>query len=170
MSAHLTKPVKQSELFEAIDAGAGVISAPQEPQPRESPAAPTGQFPSLRILLAEDSLVNQRLAVALLKKHGHAVTVASNGHEAISLWETQPFDMVLMDVQMPIMDGLEATAEIRARESKTGAHMPIIAVTANAMSGDREICLAAGMDGYVSKPIRTDELFEVLRNLMAVKT
>src|SRR5207249_8053012 len=120
----------------------------------------------LRILLAEDSPVNQRLAIALLEKHGHTVIVAGNGKEAVLTWESQPFDLVLMDVQMPLMDGLEATAVIRAKERKRGTHVPIVAMTAHAMKGDREHCLGAGMDDYVSKPIHAQQLFDKLSALL----
>jgi CheY-like chemotaxis protein len=116
----------------------------------------------LRILLAEDSLVNQKLAVALLEKYGQSVRVVSTGREAIAAVGAEPFDLVLMDVQMPEMDGLEATGLIRSREKRTGRHLPIIAMTAHAMRGDREKCLEAGMDDYVSKPIRAARLFETI--------
>ena len=117
---------------------------------------------SLHILLAEDSLVNQKLAVALLEGQGHTVTVVNNGKEAVAATAAQKFDLVLMDVQMPEMDGLEATEQIRAREQQTGTHLPIIAMTAHALKGDRERCLAAGMDDYVAKPIRAEELFQAI--------
>ncbi len=119
----------------------------------------------LRLLLAEDNAVNQRLAVSLLEKRGHQVVVAGNGREALAALDGTPFDAVLMDVQMPEMDGFEATAVIRAREEATGAHLPIIAMTAHALKGDRERCLEAGMDGYVTKPLRPQELFRVLEGL-----
>ena len=118
----------------------------------------------LRILLAEDSLVNQKLAVALLEEEGHAVTVVTNGREACASVESGNFDLVLMDVQMPEMDGLEATARIRAREKQTETHIPIIAMTAHALKGDRERCLEVGMDAYVTKPIRADELLEAIEH------
>jgi signal transduction histidine kinase/CheY-like chemotaxis protein len=113
----------------------------------------------LRILLAEDNTVNQKVALRMLEKEGHTVTVASHGREALELWRQQEFDLILMDVQMPEMDGLETTAAIRRAEASHGVrHIPIIALTAHAMSGDRERCLAAGMDGYASKPIRVEEI------------
>jgi PAS domain S-box-containing protein len=118
--------------------------------------------PRLRILLAEDGLINQKLAVGLLKRWDHAVTVAGNGREAVDAYETGSFDLILMDVQMPEMDGLEATAAIRERERHTPNHIPIVALTAHAMHGDRERCLAAGMDGYVSKPVRPGELLKAI--------
>jgi CheY-like chemotaxis protein len=121
----------------------------------------------LRVLLAEDNPVNQRLAVRLLEKRGHRVVVAGDGREALdAMSATEPFDLVLMDVQMPEIDGLEATAQIREREHGTGRHVPIIAMTAHAMKGDRERCLQAGMDGYLAKPIQPQELFETIARLL----
>jgi CheY-like chemotaxis protein len=117
---------------------------------------------TLRILLAEDSLVNQKLAVALLRKHGHDVVVADDGRQAVSVVKEQQLDLILMDVQMPEMDGYEATAAIREYERKQGRHTPIIALTAHAMTGDRERCLQAGMDEYVTKPIRSEQLFDTI--------
>ena len=114
------------------------------------------------ILLAEDNAVNQRLARVLLEKAGHSVVVANTGQNAVRLWAEQPFDLILMDVQMPDMDGLEATAAIRRREQPSGTHIPIVAMTAHAMSGDRQRCLDAGMDDYTSKPIRGPELLELI--------
>ncbi len=112
--------------------------------------------------LAEDSLVNQKLAVGLLQSHGHTVVVANNGVEAVAAHEAQPFDLVLMDVQMPEMDGLEATAVIRQREKAAGRHTPIVAMTAHAMKGDRQRCLESGMDGYIAKPIRSADLLATI--------
>jgi CheY-like chemotaxis protein/HPt (histidine-containing phosphotransfer) domain-containing protein len=108
--------------------------------------------------------------MGLLGRHGHAVTVANNGKEAVHLWESQEFDVILMDVQMPDMDGMEATAVIRAQELKTGHHVPIIAMTAHAMKGDREQCLAAGMDDYIAKPIRIEQLFGTLQRVLGHKS
>ena len=115
--------------------------------------------------MAEDNTINQKLALRLLEKHGHRVVVAGNGAEAIALWESQTFDLVLMDVQMPGMSGLEATATIRAGELQTGQHIPIVAMTAHAMKGDRERCLAAGMDDYIAKPIQAQQLYEMVSRL-----
>ncbi len=162
-AAHLMKPIKQSELFDAIVRVLG-IAQQADLAPSDVPAAP-GIRP-LRILLAEDSFANQRLAVGVLSKWGHTVTVANNGHEALAALDKEPFDLVLMDVQMPEMDGYQATAVIRERESRSGGHLPIIAMTAHAMKGDREECLAAGMDGYVAKPIRRAELQKVIREIL----
>ena len=121
---------------------------------------------SLRILLAEDNAVNQVLAVRLLEKHGHRVVVARNGYEAIARLEMEPFDLALMDVQMPELDGLEATRAIREKEKTTGAHLPIVAMTAHAMQRDQKRCLATGMDGYVSKPLNVKELISVVRTVL----
>jgi signal transduction histidine kinase/ligand-binding sensor domain-containing protein/CheY-like chemotaxis protein/HPt (histidine-containing phosphotransfer) domain-containing protein len=123
--------------------------------------------PRLRILLVEDNTVNQRLALRLLEKRGHAVTIAGNGECALATLDGQEFDVILMDVQMPVMDGLETTREIRLRERGTARHTPIVAMTAHAMKGDRERCLAAGMDDYLSKPIQSAELLETLRRVTA---
>jgi CheY-like chemotaxis protein len=113
--------------------------------------------------LAEDNAVNQMLAVRLLEKAGHRVVVANNGKEALACWASTPFDLILMDVQMAEMGGLEATERIRAQEAGSGRHIPIIAMTAHAMKGDRERCLEAGMDDYVSKPIRRGDLFRAIQ-------
>jgi CheY-like chemotaxis protein len=122
-----------------------------------------------RVLLAEDNAVNQTLALRLLEKHGYSVIVASNGAEAVAAFENDRFDVVLMDIQMPEMDGFEATAAIRAKEKLTGGHVPIVAMTAHALKGDQERCISAGMDAYVSKPIRTSELFSTLESMLAGK-
>jgi CheY-like chemotaxis protein len=124
------------------------------------------EIKNLRVLLAEDNVINQTIAVRVLEKRACIVTVAENGQAALDAWATQSFDLILMDIQMPGMDGLEATAAIRKQEISTGAHMPIIAMTAHALKGDRERCLEAGMDGYVSKPIRTIELFAAIESVM----
>jgi two-component system sensor histidine kinase/response regulator len=118
---------------------------------------------ALRILLAEDNLINQRLALRVLEKAGHSVMVAANGCEAVDLAARQQFDIALMDVQMPEMNGLEATRLIRRREC--GAHLPILALTAHAMTGDRERCLEAGMDGYLTKPVRVADLLREIARL-----
>jgi two-component system sensor histidine kinase/response regulator len=118
------------------------------------------------VLIAEDNTVNQTLARRLLEKHGYLVSVAGDGREALAALESQSFDMVLMDVQMPGMDGFEATAVIRQQEHLSGKHLPIIAMTAHALKGDQERCLAAGMDGYVSKPIRSKELYRIIESVL----
>jgi two-component system, sensor histidine kinase and response regulator len=164
VAAYLLKPIRQSELREAL---ARVLGAREHDgviplitrfslQDARDPSA------SLRILLAEDNLVNQRLAVRLLEKRGHQVVVAGNGREALEALEKGHFDLVFMDVQMPEMDGLEATSAIRAKEKSSGLRQTIIALTAHAMTGDREKCLDGGMDGYLTKPIRPQELNAIL--------
>jgi CheY-like chemotaxis protein len=116
----------------------------------------------LNILLVEDNAVNQRLAVRILEREGYHVAVAGNGREAIARWGAQRFDAILMDIQMPEMDGIKATGAIREAEQRTGAHIPIIAMTAHAMSGDRERCLEAGADDYISKPISARALVDMI--------
>ena len=160
VGAYLTKPLVPDELFEALETLMGQTPGGQQGLLTRHTLEERRQ--GLSILLAEDNLVNQKLAVTLLNKQGHEVQVAVNGRQAVDLFATQHFDLIIMDVQMPKMDGFEATAEIRRREKDTGLHIPIIAMTANAMAGDREHCLDAGMDGYVSKPIRVDELLAAI--------
>jgi CheY-like chemotaxis protein len=123
---------------------------------------------SLRILVAEDNAVNRMLVTAILTKRGHTTVNVTNGRDAVAAVGGSLFDLVLMDVQMPEMDGLEATAAIRKAEGVTGAHVPIIALTAHAMKGDREVCIAAGMDEYLSKPINAEELFVLIEALTGV--
>jgi signal transduction histidine kinase/CheY-like chemotaxis protein/ligand-binding sensor domain-containing protein len=147
-------------------------------QGKGEPPGPSGTGPtspkasnaprSLRILLAEDNMVNQKLAMRLLEKAGHKVLVASDGSTALQLLEQEPVDLILMDVQMPHLDGIAATAAIRAKEEETGAHIPIVAMTAHAMKGDRERCLKAGMDGYLTKPIRPASLLEVIESAITL--
>jgi CheY-like chemotaxis protein/HPt (histidine-containing phosphotransfer) domain-containing protein len=156
----LMKPVKQSELFDAVVRLLGV-TAPEDATtyPEQELGPPQA---CLRVLLAEDNVINQRLAVGVLSKYGHHVTVVNNGQEAVNALEKADFDVVLMDVQMPVMDGYEATQQIRLAEQASGRHIPIIAMTAHAMKGDREKCIAAGMDEYIPKPIRITVLREKL--------
>jgi two-component system sensor histidine kinase/response regulator len=163
VAAYLTKPVGQAELLEAVLAALGTM-----PTREASPVLVTRHYlrekgGKLRILLAEDNKVNQLLAVRLLEKRGHKVTVTANGKEALAALERDSFDLVFMDVQMPEMDGLEATAAIRKKEIASENHLPVIAMTAHAMVGDRERCLEAGMDDYITKPIRLDELDNLLQ-------
>jgi two-component system, sensor histidine kinase and response regulator len=169
IAAYLSKPVQPSELLDAILSALSV--RPSDPG-RHGDASPpqTEGKQGMKVLLAEDNLVNRTLATRLLEKHGHTVVVVENGREALEALERETVDLVLMDVQMPEMDGLEATAAIRERERKTGSHVPIIALTAHAMKGDREKCLAAGADEYLAKPIRTTELFEAVDRLRNAKT
>jgi CheY-like chemotaxis protein len=161
----LAKPIKQSELLDAIMTALG--QGPELLAAQSAPARTAGR--RLRVLLAEDNPVNQRLARTILEKQGHTVVLAHNGREALARAQAETFDIVLMDVQMPEMDGLAATAAIREIETRTGAHLPIVGVTAHAMKGDRERCLAGGMDGYVSKPIRPVALFAAIDEVTAGK-
>jgi PAS domain S-box-containing protein len=167
VARYLTKPIGQSELLDAIlQAVGGKLQS-------VAPLSGPGIHPPLRerrrefrILLAEDNLVNQKLVVRLLEKRGHHVQVAGDGREVLKKLKTAEFDLVLMDVQMPVLGGFETTAAIREMEKGTGRHIPIIALTAHAVTGDRERCLAAGMDGYVAKPIHPEELFEKIEALI----
>ncbi|MHC4875140.1 MAG: hybrid sensor histidine kinase/response regulator [Planctomycetota bacterium] len=159
VASYLRKPVKQSELFDVLVSALGIDATDESvPASESNEEAEDFELPPLRVLLAEDSIVNQKLALALLNKWGLTVSVAMNGAEAVEQVTAQDFDLVLMDVQMPEMDGLEATQKIRAQEEQSGGHVPIIAMTAHAMTGDREQCLDAGMDSYVSKPVRAWQL------------
>jgi two-component system, sensor histidine kinase and response regulator len=164
IAAYLTKPVRQAELREAL---IRVLHAQQEglamPLVTRDALRDKGDFfRSLRILLAEDNRVNQKIAIRLLEKRGHHAVLAANGKEALEALAQASFDLVLMDVHMPDMDGIEATIALREQEKSTGLHQPVIAMTALAMKGDRERCLAAGMDGYLSKPIDLQQLDDVL--------
>jgi PAS domain S-box-containing protein len=168
VAAYLLKPIRQSELRDAI---ARVLGAQEQkgaiPLITRYSLGDAVERKPLRVLVAEDNAVNQRLASRMLEKRGHRVTVTANGLEAVETLANGNFDLILMDIQMPEMDGYEATAAIRTREKRDGTHIPIIALTANAMKGDRERCLAAGMDGYLSKPIVPRELDELLETYLA---
>ena len=163
ISAYLSKPIKQSDLFDAI-----VVVLEGQPQNQKNDASLITRHTiretkkKLKILLAEDNLVNQKLALRLLEKQGHSVIVVNNGKEAYEQLEQEPYDLVFMDVQMPIMDGFTSTQKIREREKGTGKHITIIAMTAHAMKGDKEQCLESGMDGYISKPIQADKLADII--------
>ncbi|HVX09863.1 MAG TPA: response regulator [Pirellulales bacterium] len=167
ISACLTKPVKQSELLDAISESLGGAKLAEPASTAALAAEMRKRLPPLRLLLAEDSLVNQKLALALLVPYGHVVEVAGNGAEAVRKWTGQQFDLVLMDVQMPEMDGLEATRIIREAEKANGRHTPILALTAHAIKGDRELCLETGMDAYISKPVRAPELYAAIDRLIS---
>jgi PAS domain S-box-containing protein len=164
IAVYLIKPIRQSELLEAILAALGK-SLGKECATVITRHTLRENRRKLQILLAEDNPVNQQLAIRLLEKRGHTVTLAADGSEALALLKTSRFDLVLMDVQMPTMSGFQATAAIRKEEESTGRHLPIIAMTAYAREGDRERCLAAGMDGYVAKPIKVKEFVEAVENL-----
>ena len=166
LKAYLTKPIRRSDLLEAIQ-----IVLRSQTQADENRSLITihslrESRRQLRVLLAEDNAVNQKLAVRLLEKRGHTVFIAETGRAALGALETESFDLIMMDVQMPEMDGIEATEAIREHEKTTGKHIPIIAMTANAMMGDKERCLAAGMDAYVSKPIQIKELLAVIESFL----
>jgi CheY-like chemotaxis protein/HPt (histidine-containing phosphotransfer) domain-containing protein len=163
ISEYLTKPVKQSELFDVIITALGQPPIEKTPAPRKRKVARSKQ--RLQVLVAEDNQVNQLVATRIFERLGYQVTVVNNGREAVTAVQNRKFDLVAMDVQMPEMDGFEATAAIRAWEKTTGTHTLIVAMTAHAMKGDRERCLAAGMDGYASKPIRMKELQDVIDEL-----
>jgi two-component system sensor histidine kinase/response regulator len=163
ISGYLTKPVKQSQLLNAIMTAMGHPVDAGTPFTVEPEAQAAKR--RLRVLLVEDNPVNQKVAATKLEKRGHRAVVASNGKEALAFLDREDFDIVLMDVQMPEMNGLEATQRIRAREKKNGGHIPVVALTAQAMKGDRKKCFDAGMDGYVSKPIKDVELFSVIEDL-----
>jgi CheY-like chemotaxis protein/HPt (histidine-containing phosphotransfer) domain-containing protein len=157
----ITKPVRHAELLAAIQRAVGGL----HDVPAVAPQARTlahDALPPLRILLAEDNAINQKVVVGMLSSGGHQVVAVDNGRDAVAAASHRPFDVVLMDLQMPLMDGIEATAAIRNAERAGGDRLPIIAMTAHAMTGDRERCVAAGMDGYVAKPIRMADLFEAI--------
>jgi signal transduction histidine kinase/DNA-binding response OmpR family regulator len=175
IAQYLTKPIKQSVLLDSILTVMGARrrqSAEAADQPGLPPDAQGAAPRQLRILLAEDNAINQCLAVRMLERAGHSVVVAANGRKAVQAAEQGDFDVILMDMQMPEMDGFEAAAAVRAREARAGrkSYIPIIALTAHALKGDREKCLAAGMDGYVSKPIRANMLFKVIEEVVPMTT
>ena len=166
IAERLLKPVKQSDLFDSIVRCLGV-SVPESVVP-DVDVAKNSELGNLKILLAEDNVINQRLAVGVLEKHGHHVTTVKDGREAVEVSMQQQFDVLLMDIQMPIMDGIDATRAIRTREARSGRHLPIIAMTAHAMKGDREKCLSVGMDEYVAKPIRVGTVLEKLAMVLGL--
>ena len=178
IAARLLKPVKQSLLLDNIMrvmAGQARAEGPPPPPANAAadvtPAAAADAPPrALRVLLAEDNAVNVKFAQKILERAGHGVTVAKNGREAVDSWASGAFDLVLMDVQMPEMDGLSATRAIRQAENGSAARIPIIAMTANAMAGDREMCMEAGMDGYVAKPVKKEALFAEVERVLAAST
>ena len=161
IAAYLTKPIGQAELRHAVSRILGARNEPGDVPPVPGRSS-SEELPRLHVLVAEDNLINQTLAIHLLEKRNCRVDVAGNGREALEKLGAGAFDLVIMDVQMPEMDGFEATAAIREGEKSTGRHIPIIAVTASAIKGDQERCLAAGMDSYVSKPIRPEDLYRAI--------
>jgi two-component system sensor histidine kinase/response regulator len=167
ISAYLNKPIRQAELLEGISRIRQEV--PQAAFPLITKHTLREDRNRVRILLAEDNLVNQTVASRLLEKRGYTVVVAGNGRVALAALENDHFDVVLMDVQMPELDGFETTAAIRAKEELTGAHIPIIAMTAHALKGDQERCVAAGMDGYLSKPVRVQELLTAVEDQIRLK-
>ena len=162
----LTKPVRQENLLGAVTAALGKPWTSQRPGPPATGLPLEVGQSRPRILLAEDNQINRKLVARILEKKGHAVVTAADGKEALAMLHEEPFDLVLMDVHMPVMDGFEATSAIRSKEKGTGSHIPIVALTASAMKGDRERCLEAGMDAYVSKPLRAKELLEVVEGFL----
>jgi CheY-like chemotaxis protein len=166
ITSYLTKPIKQSDLLNAIFSAlySSVTEANTSSLPLQ-PVAPKNPL-TLPLLLVEDNIVNQRLALRMLRKRGYAVVVANNGQEALAALAREKFALILMDVQMPVMDGFAVTAVIRQQEQSTGGHIPIVALTAHAMNGDRERCLAAGMDAYLSKPFQAQQLCQVIESLV----
>jgi len=172
VSAYLMKPVRRAELRSAITKAMRAPSLGGNENEQSLPVSQvalrvTPKSLRSRILLAEDNVVNQRLAARILEKAGHSVRIVSNGREAIAALQCENIDLVLMDVQMPEMDGFEATMAIREDEIGGNRHIPIIAMTAHAMTGDRDRCLAAGMDGYIAKPIRAHDVLSLVENTIA---
>jgi PAS domain S-box-containing protein len=172
LAHYLVKPVKQSELLRAVLAVLGA-ARPRAAAPVKPPGPAGGEATALapttgrlRILLAEDNAVNRLVAVRLLQKQGHSVAVACDGRQAVDALARERFDLALLDVQMPELDGFEVAAAVRAREEGTGRRLPLVALTAHAMQGDRERCLAAGMDGYVTKPIQMEQLTKVMADVL----
>ena len=168
--ASITKPVKPSHLLEAIQTAVGRPARAGIPVPTAQETLSASARRPLRILLAEDNVINQKVAVGMLASAEHHVTVVDDGRDAVAAVRRQPFDVVLMDLQMPQMGGLEATTAIREWERTAGGHIPIIAMTAHAMTGDRERCITAGMDGYIAKPIRMDDVLSAIDASVAAPT
>ena len=166
-AGYLLKPIKQRQLYEALVTVLGqrhAAAGEQKPLFVTRHLLSEHKRNSMRILLAEDNPINQKLVVALLQKAGYSLDVVENGQQAVDAVRKNPYDLILMDVQMPVMDGLEASRLIRERE-KNGRHIAIVAMTAHALKGDREMCLAAGMDEYLAKPLDPDEVFAVIERL-----
>ena len=167
ISAYLPKPIKESDLLNALLLVINPAGKDREIKQLITTHALREARRGYTILLAEDNVINQKLAVRLLEKNGHRVEVAADGIIVVEKWLKGGFDLILMDVQMPNLDGFEATGRIREREQKSGAHIPIIAMTAHAMKGDREKCLSAGMDEYIAKPLKAEAMFETIDQVMS---
>jgi len=164
---YLIKPVRQSQLFDAIQNAIARKTGQAGAEPKEKATPARTDLKGVRILLVEDNPVNQKLAARILEGQGAGVKIAPNGEEAIKMLNSEQFDVVLMDVQMPVMDGFEATSIIR--RNPKWANIPIIAMTAHAMAGDREKCLAVGMTDYISKPIKKDEMITTIKKVLRTK-
>jgi two-component system, sensor histidine kinase and response regulator len=167
INLYVCKPVKHSEFWNAIQMALGSSASVRIDSLRSILPKPAKL---LKILLAEDNIINQHMAVVLLEERGHHVQVAVNGQEVLSMLANSSYDLILMDVQMPVMDGFQATQAIRIQEQSSGQHMRIVAMTAHALKGDRERCLAAGMDDYISKPVQEEELLAVVENWNTIET
>ena len=166
IAGYLSKPTRRADLLATIRYALSA-KAGQQPRPTLVTRHSLRQHRrNRRILLAEDNPVNQKLALKMLHKAGYTVSVVEDGEKALALLEQEDFDLILMDVQMPRLDGIQTTRRIREREQVTGGHIPIVAMTAHALTGNREACLAEGMDGYLAKPIRTQELYQSIENLV----
>lgn len=168
IQVYLSKPVSAAVLFDAILKAIGTASV--ETQPAFSKSQAPAERQGATILLAEDNLTNRKLVLKILEKHGYDVIAAENGAEALDAFDKQKVDLILMDVQMPVMDGLEATRAIRRMEAGRHSRIPILALTAHAMEGDREKCLNAGMDDYLTKPIQSADLLKKIQTLLAAET
>lgn len=167
ISAYLVKPIKQNELLDSLRLALGTSMTKKERGPLITQHSLREPAHGLHILLAEDNLINQKIAVRILENRGQTVTVSEDGEQVLAALDKESFDLILMDVQMPKLDGFQATTAIRDKEKKTGAHIPIIAMTAHAMKGDRERCLESGMDDYIAKPLKPNEILATIDRLMA---
>ena len=168
IKTYIAKPVRQSRLLDAVQKALGKELASEDSASPTTVRASEKSVSVLRILVAEDTIVNQKVVVYMLEKQGHSVVVVSDGEKALEALMGATFDLVLMDVQMPVMNGFDATAAIRGDEKLSGTHLPIIAITSNALKGDRERCLEAGMDEYISKPIKAKELMRVVESVTTI--
>lgn len=166
IAAYLPKPVNQSDLLDAFMLTFGEQKKNKETQPLITQHSLRESRIGYKILLAEDNPINQKVALHLLQRQGHQVKIANNGEEVLKSLKKDKFDLILMDIQMPKMDGLKATAAIRLQEKKSKLHIPIIAMTAHALKGDRKKCLDAGMDDYLSKPVNPDKLKKTIAGVI----